>query len=100
MPFEREAHPMLKNHMEVLVESHLPSMLEKHPHIASCANCRTDVMAIALNNLRPHYTRTGKGYVFTKLKELDHQFQSDVTKELMRAIKIVEENPRHDEPNA
>ena len=88
---------MLKNHMEVLVESHLKGLLEHHEHIAACGCCQLDVQAIALNNLKPYYTRTGKGLVFTKMKELDHQFQSDITQALVRAIQLVEKNPRHKE---
>lgn len=88
---------MLKNHMEVLVESHLKGMLEQHEHISSCACCQLDVQAIALNNLQPYYTRTQKGLIFTKMKELDHQFQSDIIQALVRAIQLVEENPRHDD---
>lgn len=90
---------MLKNHMEVLVESHLKGLLENYPHIASCPCCQLDVQAMALNNLKPYYTRTGKGLVFTKMKELDHQFQSDITQALVRAIQLVDRNPRHEEPS-
>jgi len=87
---------MLKNHMETLVDSHLPSLIKENSHIRECEKCQSDIKAMALNNLKPQYIMSDRGLIFTKMKELDHQFQSDIVQELVRAIQIVESHPRHD----
>ena len=88
---------MLKNHMEVLIDRHLPSLIEEGSHLKECDICQNDVKAIALNHLKPQYIVTTRGRIFTQLKELDLQFQSDIIQELVRAISLVEGNPHHEE---
>ncbi|MFH5836261.1 late competence development ComFB family protein [Proteiniclasticum sp. C24MP] len=87
---------MLKNHMETLVDSHLPSLIKEKSHIIACEKCQNDIKAMALNHLKPQYIMSDRGLIFTKMKELDHQFQSDIIQELVRAIQIVEDHPRHE----
>lgn len=87
---------MLKNHMETLVDSHLPSLIKESSHVSECEKCQNDIKAMALNHLKPQYIMSDRGLIFTKMKELDHQFQSDIVQELVRAIQIVESHPRHD----
>lgn len=87
---------MLKNHMETLVDSHLPSLIKESSHVRECEKCQNDIKAMALNHLKPQYIMSDRGLIFTKMKELDHQFQSDIVQELVRAIQIVESHPRHD----
>ncbi len=82
--------------METLVNSHLPSLIKDNPHIKECERCQNDIKAIALNQLKPHYTISDRGLMFTKMKELNHQFQSDIIQELARAIQMVENHPHHD----
>lgn len=86
---------MLKNHMEDLVNSHLPAVIKEYDHLRNCEKCQNDIKAIALNHLKPLYIMTDRGLVFTKLKELDQQFQSDIIQELVKAMNIVESNPNH-----
>lgn len=87
---------MLKNHMEVLIENHLPSLIKDTSHVKNCEKCQNDIQAIALNNLKPMYIMSDKGMIYTKLKELDLQFQSDIIRELVQAISLVESHPRHE----
>lgn len=82
--------------METLVDSHLPSLIQEKSHIRACEKCQNDIKAMALNHLKPQYIMSDRGLIFTKMKELDHQFQSDIIQELVRAIQIVEGHPRHE----
>lgn len=81
--------------MEDLVNSHLPSVIREFEHLRICEKCQNDIKAIALNHLKPQYIVTDRGLIFTKLKELDQQFQSDIIQELVKAAQIVESNPNH-----
>lgn len=86
---------MLKNYMEIVVENVLPSILKEHELKCSCTTCIEDIKAITLNNLKPMYVVSDKGIVFTKLNELNNQFNADTVRNIMNAIKIVEADPRH-----
>lgn len=87
---------MIKNYMEDAVDHILPKLLEDYGNICKCNQCLEDIKAIALNSLEPRYVVTDKGSVYVKLNELINQFNTDVIKELVKAIDIVSNNPRHD----
>jgi competence protein ComFB len=86
---------MLKNYMEIVVEHVLPSILKVFPNVCQCQQCLDDIRAIALNHLTPHYVVTEKGEVYTRINEMNIQFETDVMKSLIDAIAIVSKNPRH-----
>jgi competence protein ComFB len=87
---------MIRNHMEISVNSLLPEVLHKFKGVCTCSNCVDDIKAKALNNLRPMYVVTELGDVYAKLNEMQFQFKSDVVSELVKAIEIISKNPRHD----
>ena len=62
-----------------------------------CPVCRMDVAAYALNRLPSKYVATREGEVYSKLLELEHQFEADVVIAIMKAIEVVRKNPRHKE---
>ncbi len=51
--------------------------------------------ALALNNLAPGYCVTDAGCARIKLETIKTQFQTDIVKELTKAIEKVSKNPRH-----
>lgn len=85
----------LKNYMELVVrdavEQELSSIDEEW---AKDERCKLDIMALILNRLPARYIVTDKGRIMTKIKETEVQFQADILRELVRAIKIVTKNPR------
>lgn len=87
---------MLKNYMEHVVDRLLPKVLYQHEDICRCDKCIEDIKAITLNNLKPMYIVTDKGSVYSKVNELELQFRANVLKELVKAIKIVSQNPKHE----
>lgn len=85
----------LKNYMELAVDHVLPNLLKAFEDVCTCEKCILDMKAIALNKLKPHYVATRKGELYTKVDEMDGQFEADVMKALIDAIQIVSKNPRH-----
>ncbi len=86
----------LRNYMELAVEHVLPNLLRAFPEFCNCEHCMMDIKAIALNKLKPHYVVTDKGEMFTKVQEMNIQFEADVMKALIDAITIVSGSPRHE----
>lgn len=85
----------LKNYMEIAVDHVLPNLLKAFENICTCEKCKLDMKAIALNKLKPHYVVTDKGALYSKVEEMNGQFETDVMKSLIDAIDIVSKNPRH-----
>lgn len=86
----------LKNYMEVAVDHILPNLLRAFPEICICEQCLLDIKAIALNNLKPHYTVTDAGETWSKIDEMRIQFEADIMKALIDSITMVSKQPRHD----
>lgn len=86
---------LLKNYMEIAVDHVLPNLLRAFDNICTCNKCILDMKAIALNRLKPHYVVTDKGQLYSKVEEMNGQFETDVMKALIDAIDIVSKNPRH-----
>ncbi|AGX43589.1 late competence development ComFB family protein [Clostridium saccharobutylicum] len=82
------------NYMEVLVEEHMEILL-KESNSCTCDRCKSDIFALALNNLKPYYVVTQRGRVMTKLQMTEQQFDTDITIEVTRAIEQVKNNPAH-----
>ncbi|MCK4993679.1 MAG: late competence development ComFB family protein [Candidatus Omnitrophica bacterium] len=85
----------LKNYMEVVVKEVVDLELKKiDAKWENDERRKLDVMALILNRLPARYVVTGKGWIMTKIKETESQFQADILREMIRAMKIVEDNPR------
>ena len=86
---------MVRNYMEIVVDSIMPSILKVFPNQCTCEQCLNDIRAITLNNLKPRYVATTKGELYSRVNEMSVQFETDVMKALIDAIAIVSKNPRH-----
>lgn len=86
---------MLKNYMEIVIDQALPAILKKYNNICTCDRCIEDIKAIALNKFMPLYVVTEKGVVYSKINQLNIQFDTDVISEITKAVEIVSKNPRH-----
>jgi competence protein ComFB len=84
----------LKNYMEELVINKTSELL-KIMNICDCEKCRLDIMAIALNELPTKYVVSEKGELYTKLNELEQQFEIDVETAIIKAAVLVSKNPKH-----
>jgi len=89
---------VVKNYMEYCVEDMLLNMIRDkgfYTKMCVCEQCRTDIMAIALNSLPPKYIVTKKGELYAKINTLQNQFEVDIISALTKAAAIVDKNPRH-----
>lgn len=90
---------MLLNYTETAVLELLDTVLAKyketHPNVCCCNRCREDVMAIALNNIPPHYVATETGKVLKRVSFDRLGGKAQVIAQIMRALDIVSNNPRH-----
>lgn len=84
----------LKNYMEELVSKKIDGVLSLM-NTCKCEKCRLDIMALALNELPAKYVVTDKGELYTKLRELEQQFEVDVEAAIARAAVFVANNPKH-----
>jgi len=83
--------------MEIEVEHYLKNLINAFPNVCFCDKCRYDIMAIALNHLKPHYVVSSKGELYAKMDEMNLQFEADVLKALIDAIAVVSKTTRHEE---
>jgi len=84
----------LKNYMEELVATKTDELL-KLMNICKCEKCRLDIIAIALNELPTKYVVSEIGELYTKLNELEVQFEIDVETAIVKAAVLVSKNPKH-----
>jgi competence protein ComFB len=60
-----------------------------------CEKCQIDIILLSLNHVPPHYTSSQAGEAYIKALYLEPQLQSDVLRELTKAVKVIEERPNH-----
>jgi competence protein ComFB len=61
----------------------------------NCQRCQDDIVALTLNALPTRYASSDAGQVYFKTQILNTQLQSDILRELLVAIAVVQEHPRH-----
>lgn len=84
----------ITNCMEISVKECLDKLIEESNGY-KCEKCRYDMMAIALNNLKPYYVTTHLGEVITKIKNMEQQSEANIVVEVTKAIKKVHMSPKH-----
>ncbi|MDW5300107.1 MAG: late competence development ComFB family protein [Sedimentibacter sp.] len=90
---EEKNEVILYNVVEKLVLNKLDATLKKM-NCCRCDRCKEDIIAIALNNLKPMYIVATKEEINRKIEELG-ELSSEVTTEVIKAVLIVRKNPRH-----
>jgi competence protein ComFB len=86
----------IRNYMEDVVLETIDGILNEI-NCCSCAKCKLDISAIALNSLPPKYVVTRRGQLYTKLAALQNQFDVDIIAAITKAAVLVSRNPRHNE---
>lgn len=84
----------VKNYMEDAVRWMLDDVLKEFD-VCKCEKCREDIVAIALNNLKPLYFSTHRGEVFVSTNVLVQQFRADIIAAIIKGIEKVKEKPNH-----
>lgn len=84
--------------MEEIVKNYLMNVLKTDPNyskVCKCDLCIDDIMAKALNNLKPYYITTKKGEIYAEYSSLETQHQAEVISEVIKAIEFVSKHPNH-----
>ena len=89
-----ETEPLYHNLMEDVVLRYVDRAMAAGGG-CTCALCRADVIAHALNHLPPRYIRTEAGRMMAELSSYDLQFHTDVLSALSEAVKLVRRIPHH-----
>ena len=90
---EEKNEVILYNVTEKLVLNKLDATLRKM-NCCRCDRCKEDIVAIALNNLKPRYIVATKEDIKQKIHE-SQEVGSEVTTEVIKAVLVVRKNPRH-----
>ena len=90
--------PVLQNVMLQLAEERAEKYMKMFG-LCQCARCKSDVLALALNNLTPRYVVMPASGLSPRLDMYGNRFNSEITAQLLHACKIVMEHPRHDQPS-
>lgn len=86
----------MKNLLEGTVVALYDELRGQNPEICGCENCRTDVIAFALNAARPRYsggTDVGQALISVDLQR--DQTRAALAVIVLDAMKRVAVNPRH-----
>lgn len=86
---------MLVNLMEKEVINTINKVLDQMDEICKCDKCKMDIAAISLNNLKPNYVVSEKGKVYSKINNMNYQFNTDIVSAVTSAIELVKNNPKH-----
>lgn len=86
---------LIRNYMEDIVKRNIEGQRAKNNKACWCNRCEKDVFAYALNHLPSKYVVTDEGRMYTKLQEMETQFNADVTREVFKAVEVVNANKRH-----
>jgi len=84
----------LRNYTEGAVKLYLDRWF-KEANVCQCENCRLDVMALMLNELKPKYVVTDKGALWAQMDDFNPQYRTDFMTVMTQAAKIVNDSPRH-----
>lgn len=91
---EGTAYFMVVNVNESVVEQRIYRLLEDF-NCCKCEKCVGDMMAVALNNMKPAYVNSDKGVLFKKVDSTMPQNIADLDVEIIKAIQIVSSKPQH-----
>ena len=85
---------MLVNANEEIVKQRMPELLKEYD-CCKCEKCYLDMMAIALNYLKPQYVNTEKGQLIKLAENMSMQKTVDIDIACVKAIDIVSRSPQH-----
>jgi competence protein ComFB len=89
----------MKNLLEGTIASTYADVRAQNPEFCDCENCRTDVMAMALNAVRPRYGGGADvGHALMALDLQKDQTRATIAVLVLDAMRRVAASPRHIEP--
>ena len=90
----------LRNESEEIVLDEIERQLNQLPdYICNCKECLLDVMALALNSIKPLYRVSLMGKIYTDIAMSDKAYAGKVSEAVFKAIEKVHNNPAHPPKN-
>lgn len=87
----------MKNLLEGTLRELYDGMRDRYPQYCTCERCQADVLAMALNQVRPRYTGgTAQGMAITMLDLQASATRASLSVVLLDAMRRVDSNPNHD----
>ncbi|MDQ3697249.1 MAG: late competence development ComFB family protein [Gemmatimonadota bacterium] len=87
----------MKNLLENTLREIYRELRERHPDLCGCARCQADVMAMALNKVRPRYSGgTTQGVALAMLDLQGSSTRASLAVTLLDAMQRVGANPNHE----
>jgi len=84
----------LKPFMEQVVSDYDMEMIDEDESLCGCPRCRREVVAIALNDVKPKYdVATDKNLLNVPVPELIARFMDDASVAVRKALEQVKERP-------
>ncbi len=85
--------------LEGTIASVYADLCGQNPQYCACDDCRTDVLAIALNSARPRYGGGADvGHALMAVDLQKDQTRATIAVIVLDAMRRVAVSPRHDEP--
>ena len=86
----------LENESEKIVLAEIERQLKSLPeYICTCRECILDVMALALNSIKPLYRVTLIGKIYTSRAMDEKNYADNIRNVVFKAIEKVHKNPYH-----
>jgi hypothetical protein len=85
----------MKNLVEEAVRDTHAELLRRNAGYCPCSQCADDVVTYVLNQLRPRYTNTAKGWALANLELRSDQGRADLAVRVLEAMNRVAQSPRH-----
>jgi competence protein ComFB len=87
----------LKNESENFVFKELEQQLNEYPQtICLCNDCVGDMVAVALNSVKPMYRWSLLGRIYTASAAEDEAYSTQIRIAVRDAIEKIRKNPSHD----
>ena len=84
----------VKPFMEKVVSDYAMEMIDEDESLCGCPRCRREVVAIALNDVKPKYdVATAKNLLNVPVPELIARFMDDASVAVRKALEQVKERP-------
>lgn len=86
----------MKNIVEEVVREAHAQLLPTSTAFCACRQCTDDVVTYVLNQLRPRYTNTARGWALANLELRSDQGRADLSVRVLDAMRRVAAAPRHE----
>ena len=85
----------IKNVMEPIVLEKMESILHLIGDCCACNKCKSDIIAITLNNMPSKYVVTRQGELYSRIGATEIQNSTKISAIITSAVLYVRDHPRH-----